>query len=514
MDVWSRIKEILGSKIDSFKMNLWIEPLIAENNEGKLVIICPNAMIYKYIEKVYLNMIVEAYTKVSGGDTSGGLVLTMKGAPDLTNSVTPQNVNKIVNKVSVQRVDRIEPAPNTSAPSPAKHETPATPVHNNPRQIHLRENSETGRPSSRRDNCIDIFQRSKNGSQKDKSGMFKSKTFNNFVMGSSNSVALRAAQNVARDPGNTSSNPLILLGKPGLGKTHLLYAIGNEICRNTSSRVVYVNGSDFLQDFTQIFGSNQTQSKSSKLEELQDFYSSADVLLLDDIQFIAKGEKTQEQIFYIIKNLFENLRQIVVTCDTYPKEIEKLDARITSRLSEGLTFEIEPPQYEERIAIIGSKARDIKLKIPQEVQMFIARIVTANVREIEGALKNCLTACEFNKTNTVTMDIAKEALSVQIQSRERLVNADEIMRVVAEKFHVTIAQLKSDKRYQSVAYPRNLAMFIIRNLTQKSFQEVGEMFGGKHHSTVITACKNMNQKIKNDQKVSSDYHSIIELLNV
>jgi chromosomal replication initiator protein len=517
VDAWNKIKEILRNQIEDSKMNLWINNLQARTEDDQLIISCPNMMIYQYVNKFYLKNIIEAYSSFSNGTVVLDVLNSNSG-------MEKKVVNKTVNNFVSGNVDTL---PN-STPS-GDHEvlkrsvidrkqTRSDQIQSSP--VDSSKIAKTASaPKRKSSNLINVFSRTKSvGKEGDLSkgkNFIKSKTFSNFVEGSSNCTAFTAAKKVAADPGDRQVNPLVLLGKSGLGKTHLLYAIGNEICQNTDYRVVYVNSSDFLQDFTQIFGSSGQQGKSEKLEELKNFYSSADVLLIDDIQFISKGEKTQEQFFYIIKNLFEDLKQIVVTCDTYPKEIEKLDNRIVSRLCEGVTMEIAIPTYEERIQIIASKAKEFGLKIPLEAQQFVARIVMSNVREIEGALKNIRNTYDYMKATSVTMDLVKEALAVQIQSREKLINVEDILRLVAQRSSTTVSQLKSNKRYQSVANPRNLAMYIVRTLTEKSHQEIGELFGGKNHSTVVAACKKIKKKLDaNDPKVSADYHYIIDQLKI
>ncbi len=516
-EVWNKIKEILKNQIEYSKMNLWINNLQPQLVDDQLILSCPNLMIYQYVEKFYLKNIAEAYATFS----LGKVVLKVQGAQSGSEAV-----NKSVNKLPVNSVNNL-PKAELSTEQQIHVKESSVPVTARSDQDNavsvdqIRSQKVVSQPKRRVTNHINIFSRSKSSNTDAEQSRgkiiktIKSKTFSNFVEGSSNCTAFTAAKKVAADPGNRQVNPLVLLGKSGLGKTHLLYAIGNEICQNTDYRVVYVNSGEFLQDFTQIFGSSSQQSKSEKLAELKNFYSNADVLLIDDIQFIAKGEKTQEQFFYMIKNMFEDLKQIVVTCDTYPKEIEKLDNRIVSRLCEGVTMEIAIPSYEERIQIIASKSKEFNLKIPLDVQQFVARIVMSNVREIEGALKNIRNTFDFMNATSVTMELAKEALAVQIQSREKLVNVDDILRLVAQRFCVTVAQLKSDKRYQSIANPRNLAMYIVRTLTEKSHQEIGELFGGKNHSTVVAACKKIRKKLDaNDPKVSADYHFIIDQLKI
>ncbi len=500
VEVWQNIKDILKTKIDESKMKYWIECLDVQLNDGKLVVVAPNTMIKQYVERFFLKDIIEAASKLSSSYT---ISLEVLGNNVPSKLAETKIVNNIVNNI-VDKNSKVDDNLTFGRSEITKTE----------RSVSSRSGNSTKRSVTNR---INIFSRSKSSSEQNEESKYKyikTKTFDNFVQGSSNSVAFMAAESVAVAPGKKDYNPLILLGKSGLGKTHLLYAIGNKICDATDLRVVYVSSNDFLQDFTQIFGNSQAHVKNSKLEELNDFYSSADVLLIDDIQFIAKGEKTQEQFFNIIKNFFENLKQIVVTCDTYPKEVEKLDQRIVSRLAEGVTLEITVPQYEERVSIIASKAKEQKLKIPKEQQQYIARIVVSNVREIEGALKNIKATCKFKGTNEVTTELVKEALAKLIQAQERLINSDEIMRIVAQKFGCSINQFKSAKKYRSVSYPRNLAMYIIRELTKKSYEEIGETFGGKDHSTVVAAHRKIGELIKNDPKVNEDYQSIINLLKI
>lgn len=516
-ELWEQIKNKICSQDSGRKAELWFRQMQAREEGDKLIITCANPMIYQYVNKFYLKQIAEAVASVS---SMGNIVIEQPSGENVS-----ENVGNFVGK------SQAAPVRNLSGSSGSLNNNADQANNNSHRQI-SGVSSAAPAPSSasargaasasaskkRTSNHIIRFSHSKSeSSDENKARYVKSKTFENFVQGSSNSLAFMHAKKVASKPGIIDINPLVLLGKTGLGKTHLLYAIGNEICRNTDYNVVYVNSTDFLQDFTQIFGAANTaqQVKSAKLDELKNFYCSADVLLVDDIQFIAKGEKTQEQFFYIIKELFENLKQIVVTCDTYPKEIQKLDNRIISRLDEGVVTEITIPQYEERIAIISSKAHELGIKIPNDINEFIARIIVSNVRAIEGAVKSIKSACESKGIKTITMDLVKDALAVQIQSRDRLINGDDIIRIVASRFSISISLLKSDRRYQNVAYPRNLAMYVMRTLTDKSLQEIGEIFGGKNHSTVLTACKKIGKRLEDkESKVCTDYQFIIDQLNI
>lgn len=501
-EIWQSIHDLLKSKIDHTKFRMWIDPLKARVDGDQLYIICPNKMIKNYIEKFFLNDFVSVFSSLN---SSGSLVLSVASSDKDDKKLVIEPVNNSVNNFAKEKYKTV----NNTQKSSEKDQ-----VRSND-QKPLQSIS----PKSTKSNHICVYNRDNSSVEDGQKNVtiMKTKTFSNFVSGDSNSMAFGAAKSVAAAPGlNNQFNPLILLGQSGLGKTHLLYALGNEICkRHNDLKVVYVHANQFLRDFTAIL-SNKLGNKGPQIESLNKFYSDADVLLMDDIQFVATGEKTQEQIFNIINGLYENLKQIVITCDTYPKEVKGLDNRIVSRLNQGIIAEINVPTIEERIKIIYSKAKESKLNFNERIADYLAQAFRSNVREIEGAIKDIKVYCDFQDppVKEPTIEHVKEAVKGRVQSQERLITPDDVLVKVAETFRIQVKDLKGDKRYRTISYPRNLAMFIVREVTSKSYPEIGELFGGKHHTTVLTACTKIRKDISSDRVVADDYHRIMELLNI
>lgn len=501
-EIWQTIHEILKTKIDQTKFKMWIDPLKASIDGDRLIITCPNKMMKNYIEKFFFKDFISAFSSL---ETSGSLVFSVAGEANHPLKSTNQSVDKTVINSADEIVKTVENLKNTRE----KDQNITS-----DQKIISRQGSKTSKT-----NHIKMYNRD-NSSVEDGEkyvSLMRTKTFSNFVSGDSNSMAFGAAKSVAAAPGlNNQFNPLIILGQSGLGKTHLLYALGNEICkRHGNLNVVYVHANQFLRDFTALL-SSKLGNKGPQIESLHKFYSDADVLLMDDIQFIATGEKTQEQIFNIINGLYENLKQIVITCDTYPKEVKGLDNRIVSRLNQGIIAEINVPTIEERIKIIYSKAKESKLIFSDRIADYLAQAFRSNVREIEGAIKDIKMYCDCQDPSTKepTIELVKDAVKGRVQSQERLITPDDVLVKVAETFRIQVKDLKGNKRYRTISYPRNLAMYIVREVTNKSYPEIGELFGGKHHTTVITACTKIRKGISSDRVMADDYHRIMELLNI
>lgn len=342
-------------------------------------------------------------------------------------------------------------------------------------------------------------------------------TFENFVQGSSNQLAKAIAQQVANHPGDSQCNPFAVYGTTGLGKTHLLHAIGNEILRkNPKARVVYIHTERFIQDITHAI-------RTHTIENVKKFYQSLDVLMIDDIQFLSKADKTQEEFFHTFNALFEQGKQIIVASDVFPKNIERLEERLCSRLSWGMSAAIEPPDLETRVAILTKKAQDqaiefeqryggFKLDIREEAIFFMAQKLRTNVRELEGSLKQVLANSGF-KQLPITVDFAREHLKDRIASYDYLVTIENIQRVVAEHYNIKPADLKSKSRSRSVARPRQIAMALAKELTSHSLPEIGREFGGRDHTTVMHACKTVSELCQTDSSIQEDYTHLTRKLS-
>jgi len=343
--------------------------------------------------------------------------------------------------------------------------------------------------------------------QKPKRSTFLNKafTFDSFVEGKSNQLARAASIQVSENIGK-AYNPLFLYGSSGLGKTHLMHAIGNAaIAKNPSAHVVYLHSEKFVQDMVQAFQHNT-------INAFKDYYRSIDILLIDDIQFLAGKERSQEEFFHTFNNLLDKKHQVVLTCDKYPKEIEGLEDRLKSRFGWGLPVAIEPPDLETRAAILIKKAALVNVELSHDVAFFIGKRIPSNVRDLEGALRRVVANAQFTGKE-ITIDFTKEALHDLISLQDKLVNIDNIQKTVAEYFKIRIADLSSKSRRQSITRPRQIAMCLARELTSHSFPEIGDAFGGRDHTTVINACKRVKALRDSDIKVSEDYQNLLRTLS-
>ena len=329
-------------------------------------------------------------------------------------------------------------------------------------------------------------------------------TFDSFVQGKSNQLARAAASQVGENPG-TSYNPLFIYGGVGLGKTHLMHAIGNVILKTSpSARVAYVHSERFVGDMVKGLQHNT-------ISEFKRSYRSLDALLIDDIQFFAGKERSQEEFFHTFNALLEGQRQIVLTCDRYPKEVNGLEERLKSRFGWGLTVSIEPPELETSVAILMSKASAENIELPEEVAFFIAKRIRSNVRELEGALRRVMANSRFTG-RPIDLDFAKEALRDLLALQDRLVSIENIQKTVADYFKIRVADLLSKKRSRSIARPRQFAMALAKELTNHSLPEIGDAFGGRDHTTVLHGCRRIESLRETEKRVDDDYLNLLRTL--
>ncbi|MDO4697238.1 MAG: chromosomal replication initiator protein DnaA [Pasteurellaceae bacterium] len=339
-----------------------------------------------------------------------------------------------------------------------------------------------------------------------RSGIIANHTFENFVQGNSNQLAKAVAEQVANNPGESHCNPFSLYGGTGLGKTHLLHAIGNEILsKNPNAKVVYIHSERFVQDMVKAI-------KANTIENFKKFYRSLDVLMIDDIQFFAKKDVTQEEFFHTFNSLFERSKQIIVTSDVFPKNIENIEERISSRLSWGVNAAIEPPELETRVAILIKKAEERGVVLSEDVAFFLAQKLRTNVRELEGALNRAIAWSNFTKRE-ITIDAVREALKDLLASYDHLITIENIQKTVAEYYNIKIADMKSKSRSRSVARPRQMAMALAKELTTHSLPEIGREFGGRDHTTVMHACKTINELKESDSSMLEDYTNLTRKLS-
>ena len=329
-------------------------------------------------------------------------------------------------------------------------------------------------------------------------------TFDSFVEGKSNQLAKAAASQVGENPGK-SYNPLFIYGGVGLGKTHLMHAVGNTILSNTpGARVSYVHSERFVGDMVRGLQHNT-------ISEFKRSYRSLDALLIDDIQFFAGKERSQEEFFHTFNALLEGQRQIILTCDRYPKEVNGLEERLKSRFGWGLTVAIEPPELETSVAILMSKATVEGVELPEEVAFFIAKRIRSNVRELEGALRRVIANYRFTG-RPISLDFAKEALRDLLALQDRLVSIENIQKTVADYFKIRVGDLLSKKRSRSIARPRQIGMALAKELTNHSLPEIGDAFGGRDHTTVLHGCRRIESLRETDKRIDDDYLNLLRTL--
>ncbi len=330
-------------------------------------------------------------------------------------------------------------------------------------------------------------------------------TFDSFVVGKSNELAKAAAIQVSENPG-TAYNPLFIYGGVGLGKTHLMHSIGNSIIKaNKNAKVNFLSSERFVSGMVQSLQKNT-------INDFKNHYRSLDLLLIDDIQFFAKKERSQEEFFHTFNTLIENNKQIVLTCDCYPKEINGLEERLKSRFGWGLPIPIEPPDLETRVAILKSKAALNGVDLADEVAFFMGNRIRSNVRELEGALRRVLANANFTG-QPITLDFTKEALRDLIALQNKRIGIDNIQKTVAEYYKIRMADLLSSKRTRSIARPRQIAMALSKELTQYSLPEIGSQFGGRDHTTVLHATRKVKELRDSDQKIDEDYINLLRTLS-
>lgn len=450
--VWQNCLQALQAELPAQHFSMWIRPLQADSSDTGLTLYAPNRFVLDWVREKYLSRILELIQDYCGDD-----------APRLKFDVGSSQNNKARSTVPVQAaaVPQAAPAPK-EVPEPA----PKSIVTSNVRTNY---------------------------------------TFTNFVEGKSNQLARAAASQVADNPG-TAYNPLFIYGGTGLGKTHLLHAVGNGIlAKKPDAKVIYMHSERFVQDMVKALQNNA-------IEEFKRYYRSVDALLIDDIQFFANKERSQEEFFHTFNALLEGNQQIILTSDRYPKEIDGVEDRLKSRFGWGLTIAIEPPELETRVAILMRKAHENQIRLPEEVAFFIAKRLRSNVRELEGALNRVIANANFTG-RPITIDFVREALRDLLALQDKLVTIENIQKTVAEYYKIRVADLLSKRRSRSVARPRQMAMALSKELTNHSLPEIGDAFGGRDHTTVLHACRKIESLKEETHEIKEDFQNLIRTLS-
>ena len=331
-------------------------------------------------------------------------------------------------------------------------------------------------------------------------------TFEHHIEGKSNQIARAATKQVSENPGS-AYNPLFIYGGVGLGKTHLMHAAGNLIKQNNiGARVAYVHSERFVSDMVKSISKNE-------MDKFKKYYRSLDALLIDDIQFFAGKSQSQEEFFHTFNTLLETGSQIILTSDKYPKEINNLQERLTSRFESGLTVRIDPPELETRVAILQNKARKNDIELNDDVAFMVAKKIRSNVRELEGALHRLVASSRFTHRE-IDIELAKDTLQDLTLFQERKISIENIQKTIADYFNIRVSDLKSKRRNRQIARPRQIAMALAKELTNLSLPDIGDAFGGRDHTTVIHACKKIDELVKTDAKINDDYKSLQKILSV
>ncbi len=337
------------------------------------------------------------------------------------------------------------------------------------------------------------------------SGLDNRYRFDNFVSGKSNELGFAAAQQVAQKPGGGAYNPLLLYGGTGLGKTHLLHAAGNQIREtNPSAKVLYLHSERFVSEMI-------TSIRMKTIDAFKTHYRSAEALLIDDIQFFAGKDRTQEEFFHTFNALLESKQQIILTCDRYPKEVQGLETRLRSRFGWGLSLAIEPPDFETRVAILMNKAQERGVQLDESVAFLIAKRMRSNVRDLEGALNTLFANARFTGRN-ITESFTREVLRDLLTVHDRLITIENIQKTVCEYYKIRVAELLSRKRTRMIARPRQVAMALSKELTEHSLPEIGDAFGGRDHTTVLHACRKIQELCDTDGRIREDKAKLLRLL--
>ncbi len=462
--LWQHCAERLQSELTAQHYNTWIRPLQAEFTDDTLTLYAPNMYVVDWVKDKYLSLINDLLSETA---TERG-----EQAP---------NVAFMVGGVQKKA------APSAAAPEPAAVTRQATRRAAAQRSRHNPWDQDATPAPAFECNIDPEY------------------TFENFVEGKSNQLARAAAHQVAENPGGVY-NPLFIYGGTGLGKTHLLHAVGNGIMTHKKdAKVFYMRAERFVQDMVNAI-------KNNSINEFKRYYRSVDALLIDDIHFFANKKGSQEEFFHTFNALLEGNQQIIMTSDLYPKEIEGVEDRLRSRFGWGLTIAIEPPELETRVAILIRKAQERGITLPHEVAFFIAKRLRSNVRELEGALNRL--AANVNLTGRqITIDFVREALRDLIAAQEKLVTIDNIQKTVAEYYNIKMADLLSKRRSRSVARPRQLAMALAKELTNHSLPEIGDAFGGRDHTTVLHACRKIEELKDAQHDIKEDYRNLIRTLS-
>ncbi|MDG2090228.1 MAG: chromosomal replication initiator protein DnaA [Gammaproteobacteria bacterium] len=530
---WQKCIYCLKNELPAQQFNTWIRPLKiiavkAEHDaEGLtpstdcLYLLSPNKFVLEWIKENFLDRIIELMEELSEQAPLGiRLDVVSNSDFNLDEAISTADLSNLQAPDSFDQAEQQQSAPFTKkAVGPVVNDIPlnqsfcedkqslfqqsyeeASPIQSS-LSFHQRTSDQhTQQPSS-----SSAFSNKLGGRLRYKGELNKSYTFNNFIEGKSNQLARAAAAQVADNPGG-AYNPLFIYGGVGLGKTHLMHSIGNQLIKqNPNANVVYLHSQTFV-------GSMVSALQLNAINEFKRYYHSVDALLIDDIQFFANKERSQEEFFHTFNAIFEGGRQIIMTCDKYHSEINGLEERLKSRFGWGLSVAVEPPELETRAAILINKANRDNVFLPNQEAMFMAQKLRSNVRELEGALKKVIAHARFTGSE-ISIPLIKEALKDLLAIQNKLISVDNIQRTVAEYYKIKMTDMISKRRNRSIARPRQMAMCLSKDLTNHSLPEIGTMYGDRDHTTVLHACRKINELKKSSSDTYEDYQNLLRSLS-
>jgi chromosomal replication initiator protein len=464
-DFWPTCLSRFEKELSAQQFNTWIKPLEMQIGDNAIRLLAPNKFVQQWVKDRFWTKIEAIAAELLPEDILVELSINKNNDKNLTENVTSND--KSNKKLNPQEASK------------------------NKIEIEAEKLVTTKTSAARRVN-------------KQLSGLNPSFNFDNYVTGRANQLARAAAIQVAENSGQ-AYNPLFIYGGVGLGKTHLLQAIGNHLKQqNPDANIRYLHAERYVSDVVKAY-------ENKAFDEFKRQYHSLDMLLIDDIQFFAKKTRTQEEFFYAFNTLIEEKKQIVITCDTYPKEIVDVDERLRTRFSWGLTVAVEPPELEMRVAILLKKAEESKVNLTEDVAFFVAKQIRSSVRELEGALNRIVAMANFTGHN-IDIQLAKEALRDLIAVRGRQITIENIQKTVADYYKIKVSEMHSKKRSRNYARPRQIAMSLAREFTNHSFPEIGEAFGSRHHTTVMHACEEIEQLRLNDQAIARDIGFLTQVI--
>lgn len=488
-EFWPFCLSRLEQELPQQQFNTWIKTLRAEPGGGdespSISLVAPNRFVLQWVRERYLRRIVELGEEFQGSGFPIELKLPAAGK-------APARPTAPRAEAATPTAIAADPAPPAGAgappaPAPAPAEPVSVAVERAPRA-----RSPSSEPSSANELAYE------------KTRLNPDFTFDTLVTGRANDLARAAAMQVAQNPG-TSYNPLFVYGGVGLGKTHLVHAIGNAVFRHNPRAVIrYVHVEDYYADVVRAY-----QQKS--FDAFKRYYRSLDMLIIDDIQFFNNKNRTQEEFFHAFNALTEARKQIVITCDTYPKDIQGLEDRLISRFDWGLTVQIEPPELEMRVAILKKKAEALRVAVDDDVAFLIAKNLRSNVRELEGALNKVVAYARFHGRG-ISLEVAKDALKDLLHAHNRQLSIEHIQKTVADYYKIKVADMHSKKRTRVIARPRQVAMWLAKELTPMSLPAIGEAFGGRDHTTVLHACRTIAELRLGDPQLNHDVHVLTQVL--